>query len=93
MSDPKVVPVIPVAPEELNLSLLQQLVKQRDAYVQQTHMLVAQLQQLNGGVLAYNEIIQKMEQDALQKIADKDNQGEKVDGQANVKAAQQAAQK
>lgn len=93
MSDAKVVPVIPVTPDVLNVSLLQKLVQKRDAYNQQSVMLVAQLQQTQGAILAYNEMIQQIEQDALKKIADKDNQGEKVDGKINGEQAKQAAQK
>lgn len=90
----------PVAPK---LSLLQQFIQQRDSFVQQSTMLSTQWQQLQGAIFACNEMIAKIEQDGKEKmeeiakkvhedLANKDNQGENVDGQTNSEQAEQVAQ-
>lgn len=81
-------------PQEPKLSLLQQFIKQRDAFVQQSVQIQNQFQQLQGAIFACNEMIVKIEKDAKEQmeeiakkvhedLANKDNQGENVDGEVN----------
>lgn len=84
-----------------NASLLVKLVQQRNGYMAQSEQLAVQFQQVQGAIQACSDIIKNVEQDALaqilkedeEKLAKQEIQGEKVDGQANVKAAEQAAKK
>jgi hypothetical protein len=81
-------------PEAPKLSLLQQFIQQRDAFVQQSGQLSTQWQQLQGAIFACNHMIAKIEEDAKEQmealakkvkddLANKDNQGENVDGETN----------
>lgn len=90
-------------PEAPKLSLLQQFMQQRDAFVQQSNQLSVQFQQLQGAIFACNEMIAKIEQDAKQQmeaiakkvqedLANKDNHGENVDGEAHSENTEQTAQ-
>ncbi len=76
------------------LSLLQQFVQQRDAFIQNIHQLQAQLQRTEGAIFACNQMIAKIEEDEKEKenLAKKDNQGENVDGEINSEQAEQPAQ-
>ncbi len=84
----------PTTPEAPKLSLLQQFILQRDAFVQQSAQLSTQWQQLQGAVFACNQMIEKIEQDAKEQmeaiakkvkddLAKEDNQGENVDGETD----------
>lgn len=68
--------------QEKKLSLLEQFIQQRDMFIQQSTQIQNQFQQLQGAIFACNEMISKIE---------KDNQGEKVDGQVDSKEAEQVA--
>lgn len=75
------------------VSLLQQIIQQRDAFIQQSAQLQVQFQQIQGAVFACNEMIGKIEQDAreqMEAIAKK-SQGEKVDGEAHCEQTEQPA--
>lgn len=65
-----------------NSELLGQFVQQRNAFVAQSEQLTIQFQQVQGAIFACNEMIKKIEQNTLDKIADQDNQGENVDEKA-----------
>lgn len=91
------------APEAPKLSLLQQFIQQRDAFVQQGAQLSTQWQQVQGAIFACNQMIAKIEEDAKaqmesiakkvhEDLANKDNQGENVDGQTNSEQTEQVAQ-
>lgn len=73
---------------ETKLSLLQQFIQQRDAFVQQSGQLSAQFQQVQGAIFACNAMIDKIEADAKAQMEElakqvQDNQGENIDGEAN----------
>lgn len=81
-------------PETPKLSLLQQFIQQRDAFINQGAQLSTQWQQVQGAIFACNQMIAKIEQDAKDQmeeiakkvhedLANKDNQGENVDGETN----------
>ena len=83
--------------EAPKLSLIQQFMQQRDAFVQQSNQLSVQFQQLQGAIFACNEMIAKIEKDAREQMEEiakkvKDNQGENVDGEANSEQTEQTAQ-
>ncbi len=85
-------------PQAPKLSLLQQFIQQRDAFVQQSAQLSTQWQQLQGAVFACNQMIEKIELDAKEQIEEmakkvKGNQGENVDGEANSEKKERVAQK
>ena len=84
------------------LSLLQQFIQQRDSFIQQSAQVHIQFQQIQGAIFACNEMIAKIENDAKEKmealakkvhedLANKDSQGENVDGEVNCEQAEQAA--
>lgn len=76
------------------LSLLQQFVQQRDYFIQQSNQSSVQFQQIQGAIFACNEMIAKIEKDAIEKIKEihgKNTQGEKVDGKVNCENPEQAA--
>ena len=80
--------------ETPELSLLQQFIQQRDAFIQQSNQLQVQFHQLQGAIFACNSMIEKMEKEAkeqTEELANKDTQGEKVDGEANSEQTEQAA--
>lgn len=90
------------APQAPKLSLLQQFMQQRDAFVQQSNQLSVQFQQIQGAIFACNAMIEKIELDAKQQMeeiakkvqedaANKDNHGENVNGEANCEEAEQPA--
>jgi hypothetical protein len=79
------------------VSLLQQFIQQRDAFVQQSALLQSQFQQTQGAIFACNHMIAKIEADAKEQMEEiakkvKDSQGENVDGEANSEQTEQAAQ-
>lgn len=89
--------------EAPKLSLLQQFIQQRDAFIQQGAQLSTQWQQVQGAVFACNQMIAKIEEDAKvqmdalakkvqEDLANKDNQGENVDGETNGEQTEQASQ-
>jgi hypothetical protein len=89
-------------PEAAKLSLLQQFIQQRDAFIQQGAQLSTQWQQVQGAIFACNQMIAKIEEDAKvhmeemaknvkENLANKDNQGENVDGKTNSEQAEQAS--
>jgi hypothetical protein len=82
--------------EAPKLSLLQQFIQQRDAFIQQSGQLQVQFQQLQGAIFACNEMIAKIEMDAkvqMEKLAKevKDNQGENVNGEVKCEQTEQVA--
>ena len=104
MSEAQVNPQAPQAPQAPKLSLLQQFMQQRDSFIQQSSQLQVQFQQLQGAIFACNSMIEKIEQDAKEQMealakkvqegsANKDTQGEKVDGEANSEKKERVAQK
>jgi hypothetical protein len=85
-------------PETPKLSLLQQFIQQRDAFVQQSGQLSTQFQQIQGAIFACNAMIDKIEVDAKEQMEAlakkvKDNQGESVDGEDNSEKKKQSPQK
>jgi len=89
-------------PETPKLSLLQQFIQQRDAFIQQGSQLSTQWQQVQGDIFACNQMIAKIEQDAKEhmegmakevqaNLANQDNQGENVDGETNCEQTEQVA--
>lgn len=93
----------PTPPEAPKLSLIQQFIQQRDAFIQQGQQLSTQWQQVQGAIFACNAMIAKIEEDAKahmegmakkvqENLANKDNQGENVNGQTNSEQTEQAAQ-
>ncbi len=88
--------------EAKKISLLQQFIQQRDLFIQQSNELQMQYHQVQGAVFACNKMIAKIEQDAREQmeaivkkahedIANKDNQGVNVDGEAHSEKTEQAA--
>jgi len=82
------------------VSLLQQFIQQRDAFVQQSTQLQTQFQQVQGAIFACNTMIDKIENDAKEQMEamakkvqeDLANQGENGDGEANSEQAEQPSQ-
>lgn len=84
-------------PQAPKLSLLQQFMQQRDAFIQQSTQLSVQFQQLQGAIFACNEMIAKIEQDAREQMEAlakkvKDNHGENVNGEADSEKTEQSPQ-
>jgi hypothetical protein len=79
---------------DAKLSLLQQFIQQRDAFVQQSGQLSAQFQQVQGAIFACNAMIDKIEADAKAQMEElaKKVQGESNDGDTNGEQAEQTPQ-
>jgi len=80
---------MPTAPEIPKLSLLEQFIQERDAFVQQSSQIQIQLQQLNGAIFACNQMIEKIKADMEEKA--KDNQGASENGEDNCEKTEQVA--
>ena len=85
------------AQEAPKLSLMDQFKQQKEAFVQQGNQLQVQFQQIQGAIFACDQMIQKMEAEAveqLKKLAEETqkSQGEESNGEAVEQEQGQAPQ-
>jgi hypothetical protein len=80
------------------LNLIQKFSSQRDALMQQHQQTGQLLNELNGAIFSYNQLIAELEKQAKETLEEKSNkdlvkdpQGEKADDEANNKETQQIA--
>lgn len=84
------------------LSLLQQFMQQRDAFVQESIQLQNRFQQVQGAIFACNQMIEKTEKDVKEKMQEivgkvnnfltpNENLGEMSNGQTNDESTEEVA--
>ncbi len=81
------------APEQPKLSLIDQFKQQKAAFVQQSNQLSVQFQQLQGAIFACDQMIAKMEENAIEHIKElaEKTKGGQGDGEADQQEQEQAA--